>query len=112
MSCSITGSRKYGRASPSCSTRKTPPPVSVLTLPMVIASSRMTEPSTTPLMPSWKPEMRSFSDIPLPSAMPAASSSAVPNAHCTLGEPYATNVPMAMAMSTPSGRKNSSTWGV
>ena len=52
MTCSNTGSRKYGMLSPSCSTRKMPPPVSLLMPPMVIANSRMTEPSTTPLSPS------------------------------------------------------------
>ena len=43
--------------------------------------------------------------------MPAASSSAVPNAQCTLGVPRTKKVPVAIPISAPSGRKNSTARG-
>ena len=49
--------------------------------------------------------------MPRASAIPAASSSAAPNAQCTLGVPRTKKVPVAIPISAPSGRKNSTARG-
>ena len=112
ISCKITGKHQNGRCSPSKDTKNSPPPVSLLILPIITASIKITEANTTPFNPLPKPSTTWSKDIPLIKAIMAESKSAAPKAQLILGVPSITKLPTAMAVKVTKGKINSSTCGL